>query len=327
MTQKFRILSLSGGGIRGVYTASFLAELEELTGKNVADYFDLIVGTSTGGLIALALGLGQSPKSIRDFYLKHGGDIFPRRSKVKKLFRKAQVHRTLHDSTGLRDAVQKRLGTEAILGDSKKRLVVNTFNAAKGQPQCFKTRHHERYLKDWRRPAWEVAMATAAAPVFLRAFESEDGTDYIDGGVWANSPVLVGVVEAMSDFKKSANEIEVLSIGTTRTPFSVDPKARKGGAWQNTSMLNRRMIDLLMEANRAGAMNMASLLIGKDNIMDIDHTVKPGEFELDDTSKGRLRDLKALGESSAKDKAMEVRNRFLMEKADPFTPVPMESVA
>lgn len=327
MTQKFRILSLSGGGIRGVYSASFLAKLEELTGKNVADHFDLIVGTSTGGLIALALGLGQRPESIRDFYLKHGGDIFPRRSKVKKLFRMAQVHRPLHDAKGLMNAVQKRLGTEASLGDSRKRLVVNTFNAATGQPQCFKTRHHGRYMNDWRMPAWEVAMATAAAPVFLRAFESDHGTTYIDGGVWANSPALVGVIEAMSDFKKSADEIEVLSIGTTRAPFSVDPRARKGGVWQNASVLNRRVIDLLMEANRAGAMNMACLLIGKDNIMDVDHIVKPGEFELDDTSSRALRDLKALGEADAKDKALEIRNRFLLEEAEPFTPIAMDAVA
>lgn len=323
MSSKFRVLSLSGGGIRGVFTASFLAKLEELTGRRVADHFDLIVGTSTGGLIALAMGLEQQPASIRDFYLTHGSAIFPQAKRMKRWFGGEQFIYPKYDGVGLRDAVQKRVGTEPILGKSVRPLVINTFNAAKGAPQCFKTRHHARYLNDWQMPAWEVGMATAAAPVFFRAFQHHSGTDYIDGGVWANCPVLVGVIEAMSAFDKPGEDIDVLTIGTTRSPFSVAHDARKGGAWQNLSMVNRRVIDLLMEANRAAAMNMAQLLVGRDSLMEIDSVVEPGRFEMDDTSDKSLRDLRALGENLAQTKADEIKGRFLSAPAASFTPVPL----
>lgn len=323
MTDKFRVLSLSGGGIRGVFTASFLTKLEQLTGKRVADHFDLIVGTSTGGLIALAMGLEQRPESIREFYLKHGSTIFPQMKWVKKLLRGGQIVHPKYDLDGLKDAVQRRLGTEPILGKSTKPLVINTFNAAKGAPQCFKTRHHARYLNDWRMPAWEVGMATAAAPVFFHAFQCQTGTDYIDGGVWANCPVLVGVIEAMTAFGKSATEIDVLSIGTTRAPFSVDHRAREGGAWDNVSMVNRRIIDLLFEANRAAAMNMAQLLVGREALFEVDEVVTPGRFEMDDTSDRALCDLRALGENLAQTKADELGRRFLKTTVPAFTPVPM----
>jgi len=323
MPDKFRVLSLNGGGIRGVFTAAFLAKLEELSGKRVADHFDLIVGTSTGGLIALAMGLDQAPHSILDFYLTNGSAIFPQARRVKRLFRGEQFVYPKYDTAGLRDAVQKRVGTEPTLGHSKKALVVNTFNAAKGAPQCFKTRHHARYLNDWRMPAWEVGMATAAAPVFFRAFESHTGTDYIDGGVWANCPALVGVVEAMSAFGKPASEIDVLNIGTTREPFSVARDARTGGAWQNVSMLNRRVIDLMMEASRATAMNMAQLLVGQENMLEMDVLVETGRFQMDDTCKKSLDDLRALGENLAQTHAAQISRRFLASPVAPFVPVPL----
>ena len=74
--QRFRILSLDGGGIRGTFSAAFLATIEEMTGRSLVDHFDLIAGTSTGGVIALGLGLGLPAAQIRDLYLHKGSDIF-----------------------------------------------------------------------------------------------------------------------------------------------------------------------------------------------------------------------------------------------------------
>ena len=74
-----RILSIDGGGIKGVFPAAFLATLEEATGLRIADYFDLIVGTSTGGIIAIGLGLGFSGSDLLRFYEHYGPQIFPKR--------------------------------------------------------------------------------------------------------------------------------------------------------------------------------------------------------------------------------------------------------
>src|SRR6266576_55466 len=81
---RFRILSLDGGGIKGAFTASVVAALEKDTGKAAADYFDLITGTSTGGIVAIGLGLGLPAKQIMEFYSKHGPTIFPSTSLIQR---------------------------------------------------------------------------------------------------------------------------------------------------------------------------------------------------------------------------------------------------
>lgn len=322
MTQKFRVLSLSGGGIRGLYTASFLAEIENLSGKKFADHFDLIVGTSTGGLIAITIGLGNSVASIRDFYKTNGPAIFPpgRIPRAWQFWK--QIVYPKHNDAVLCDLIKRCVGEQRVLGDSRRPLVVNAFHAAGGKPVCFKTRHHDDFKKDHSRKAWEVAMATAAAPVFYRAFQAEDGTDYIDGGVWANCPVLVGAIEAIDRFSKSRDQIEILSVGTTKTPFSIDHGARCGGAWWNVSMKNRAVVNLLMEANRRSAMFMAQRLLGPTSIVEIDRDVDKGGYELDDARPEVLRDLQALGEDDAKTHVQSLVARFFQIPAPLWTPVP-----
>lgn len=73
----FKILSLDGGGVRGAYTASALASLQSKMQTPLADHFDLIVGTSTGGIIAIGLGLGIPPARLVEFYRSKGKEIFP----------------------------------------------------------------------------------------------------------------------------------------------------------------------------------------------------------------------------------------------------------
>ena len=74
--RRFQLLALDGGGVRGIFTAALLAGLEEDVGSPVVDHFDLIVGTSTGGIIALALGAGLTPREILDFYVDERHAIF-----------------------------------------------------------------------------------------------------------------------------------------------------------------------------------------------------------------------------------------------------------
>ena len=88
----FRILSIDGGGIKGIFPAAVLAYLEEncLDGQPIGDYFDLIAGTSTGGIIALGLGAGLAARSLLDLYANEGHRVFPpkQRQKGRRLFRR-----------------------------------------------------------------------------------------------------------------------------------------------------------------------------------------------------------------------------------------------
>jgi len=96
---RFQILSLDGGGLRGMYTAAVLARLEEDLGIRIVDHFDLIAGTSTGGIIALGLGLGMTPREILEFYAAHGPRIFRDRTGLRSLRR---ISRTKYSAEPLR---------------------------------------------------------------------------------------------------------------------------------------------------------------------------------------------------------------------------------
>ena len=152
---RFRILSLDGGGIKGTFTAAVLAELERMTGKRLAEYFDLITGTSTGGLIAIALGLGIPAEEVLDFYQREGPNIFPsmgiqRRVNILRWFCGPK-----YSATNLRNAIGCVVGNRR-LGESKCRLAIPSFNAVNGDIYIFKTAHHERFKQDFKLPAIEV---------------------------------------------------------------------------------------------------------------------------------------------------------------------------
>lgn len=111
----FRILSIDGGGIKGVFPASFLAALRADLPCPIADYFDLIAGTSTGGIIAIGLGLGLSAEELLEFYKAEGPAIFPP-SAASGWIRHWFVSK--YRPEPLREALQKAIGGK-ILGDSK----------------------------------------------------------------------------------------------------------------------------------------------------------------------------------------------------------------
>ncbi|XZE20308.1 CBASS cGAMP-activated phospholipase [Pirellulaceae bacterium SH449] len=220
MQKKFQILSLDGGGIKGLYSAALLAKLEEnLGGISVTEHFDLITGTSTGGIIALGLGLGLRPREIVQFYVAEGPKIF----KKKPLWTSLRSYtRSKYPQEPLKLALQKYFEDKLIV-DSSKRLVIPSYNLAKDEVYIFKTPHHPRLTTDGKVPMWKVALATSAAPTYFPCCEHVDGMRLVDGGLWANNPTMVGIVEAVSLLKKPLEAISTLSLGTTN---SISKKAR-----------------------------------------------------------------------------------------------------
>lgn len=183
----FRILSLDGGGIKGAFAASVLATLEETTGLAAADHFDLITGTSTGGIIAIGLGLGLSAKEILEFYDEKGGTIFLGTSSVQRTqgFLR-QFFKPKHSHDVLRAELESVFG-ERKFGESKCRLVIPAYDAIGGRLFVMKTAHHPRFKFDINALAVDVTLATSAAPTYFSAspFPNHAGASYVDGGVWA----------------------------------------------------------------------------------------------------------------------------------------------
>lgn len=224
----FRILSLDGGGYKGLYTACVLEKIEARRGRLV-DHFDLIAGTSVGGLIALALAAGKSAAEIHAFFLDHGDDIFPQGNVFSRPYRKLRqiVWGSKYRPGPLEAAVQKILG-DTLFGDSLAYLCIPTLDLVTRAPYVFKTDHAPGLNRDSKRLMRDVARATSAAPTYFPAatFSAIKGKQFIDGGLWANNPTLVAYTEALHYFVgegRPYRDIAILSVGTVvedpgRTP-------------------------------------------------------------------------------------------------------------
>jgi patatin-like phospholipase/acyl hydrolase len=190
------VLALDGGGAKALFTAHLLARLEQDLGVSISDSFDLVAGTSAGGIVALALGAGLRPREIVDHYAELVQTVFPRSR--RRLWRAPRrLTSPTYDASALRAALEGVLG-DRVLGDSTKRLVIPSWDVQKGGVHIFKTPHHSRLTRDWRIPMVDVAMATSAAPTYFPAAKV-DGHRLIDGGIWANNPSVVAITEAVSE--------------------------------------------------------------------------------------------------------------------------------
>jgi hypothetical protein len=283
------------------------------------DHFDLITGTSTGGIIALGLGLGLSAAEIRDFYRQHGQTIFPSTSLVGRLGRVRQLFRPKCSHAALRQALAKILKDQKF-GESRCRLVIPTYDGIRGRLFLLKTAHHPQFQHDYQALAVDVALATSAAPTYFAAapFPEHHGSSYVDGGVWANCPALVGILEAFHFLKVPLDQIDVLSVGTTTTLFSIAQHANSGIAQWNAGLIN-----LMFNGQVEAALAQARLLLD-GRLHRIDVTVKDGEYSLDDARPAKIDRLINLGDSEGKKVGNKnvVQARFLNgQPAPPFNPV------
>lgn len=275
MENRFQILSIDGGGIKGLFSAAVLAHLEKDLKINITNYFDLIVGTSTGGVIALALGIQMSPREVVNFYVNNGNKIFP----TKRLFSLSKMFCNKYDAEPLEKSL-KDCFDDKLLGDSKKRLVIPSFNIGEDDIYLFKTSHHKRLRRDYKVPIWKVAMATSAAPTYFPSFRNIDNIRLIDGGVWANNPIMVGIVEAVSMLNVSLDSIRVLSLGTTNEVKGRSKKLDHGGFWQ----WKKEAVDVVLQGQSIGAFTQAQHLLGADNVLRVNPKVPDGLFALDKMS-------------------------------------------
>lgn len=316
----FRILSLDGGGIKGAFSASVLATFEEEAGVAAVDHFDLITGTSTGGILAIGLGLGIPAREILNFYEQKGQEIFPGTSLVERAsgFLR-QFIKPKHSHESLR-AKLTEVFKDRKFGESRCRIVIPTYDAIRGRIFLMKTAHHERFRYDIQAQAVDVALATAAAPTYYAAalFPVHQHASYVDGGVWANNPVMTGVTEAAAFLNIPLTQMDVLSIGTTTQPFNIATHTNSGIAQWNAGL-----VELMFEGQMEAALAQASLLLN-GRVHRINVTTKTGEFSLDDARPVKIQQLINLGRGEAvKKKNMDVvKSRFLNgTPAAVFTPL------
>lgn len=222
MDQYFPILSIDGGGIRGIIPAMVLEEIERRTGRPICDLFRLIAGTSTGGLLALGLSLDDGSKrpkysaaAMVGVYRDDGETIFHQtilREVVSPLVGPK------YSAGGIERVLQGRFGA-ARLKDALGDVLIPSYDIEKGRAEVFKSRSaRENPERDF--PMWRIARATSAAPTFFppeKLVPEDKSQPYyalVDGGVYANNPTLVAFAEAREKLLGPDERTLVVSLGT-----------------------------------------------------------------------------------------------------------------
>jgi len=213
-----------------------------------------------------------------------------------------------HSPAGLRQALERVFGNR-VLGESLTRLLIPAYHGDRRTVYVFKTSHHERLEIDHSSRAVDVALATAAAPTFFRAHQVPSGARLLDGGVWANNPTGMAVVEAVGVL--GWRKLKVLSLGCGDEVFVPNPDA---GLFQ----LGRGAVTLLMQGQSFASLGTAKILAGDGNVHRISPIIPKGLFSLDD---GQPVDrLSGIGAESARDALPMLRREFLTCQREAFTP-------
>lgn len=316
-----RILSIDGGGINGTCPAAFLATLEEDLGQPIGRYFDLIAGTSTGGILAIGLAMGITAKELLKLYVDRGPHIFGQhgkygQSRLRRYWQNARhLAKPKHDAALLKEELEKVLGARRI-GDAQQRLLIPAWDPDHRSVYIYKTAHHWRLKTDYKKLAVDAAMATAAAPTYFRRHRTADSVGLIDGGVWANNPIALAVVEAVALLGWPAEQLRILSLGCINDVYMLDEAPGAFG-------LGLDALSLFMGGQSHGALGMAKLLTGheyeRNAIFRYCPDAPQGFFKLDDTRKiGRLA---GLGSSAARKQRIAIEPVFLTQPAEAFDPV------
>jgi len=286
MNETFQVLALDGGGARALFAAHILARLEDDLDIDVTENFDLIAGTSGGGIIALALGAGMRPREIVEHYEALVDSVFPRTRRFARVF--VGAFAPMYSSKRLRVGLEQVLGSTT-MGDSRVRLVITAWDAESGAAQVYKTPHHVKVRRDGRLSMVDVAMATSAAPVYFGAARV-DSQLMLDGGIWANNPSLVGIAEAVGVLDVPLSNINLLNVGTTEAVVAHPGRLSSGGwVWWAPHAAG-----LVVRAGSKGGQGLARHLLGRDRFYRFDAKVPKGLFRLDAVGKARIDAIAAL---------------------------------
>jgi len=262
----FKILSIDGGGIRGVFPAHILKCMTERIGIRINDHFDMIAGTSTGAIIAAAVACQVNPVEIVNMYKEHGRAIFTKRkswwpSKIRPVFC------SLYDSLYLSEVLSDILG-DIKLGEVSIPLLLPATDIGCGDVHVFKSSYFQDFTRDKYMLVRDAVVASCSAPTY---FDPKRVGEYLlaDGGLWANDPSLASIIDAKYRLNIDLKDIRVFSLGTGRAKILYGVKTgRKWGfmrAWRG-----KEFISFLMSLQGQATHNYLKLLLKENQILRLD---------------------------------------------------------
>ena len=207
------ILSIDGGGIRGIIALEQLLVMEKLIDVPLYKYFDYIVGTSTGSIVAVLLSIGYSASDLLDLYYIHGSNIFD-----KKFFRFG-ITRPKYSDKYFNEILYKYVGDKT-LSDCKTNIIIPAYNGSKSRIKLFKS--SKSSIDNYS--LFDVIRSSSSAPTFFSPWEI-NGDLFIDGGLVANNPSVISLIEAI---KSGYEYFNIISFSTGDKPKSIEDKVGYG---------------------------------------------------------------------------------------------------
>jgi patatin-like phospholipase/acyl hydrolase len=305
-----KILSIDGGGIRGIIPALVLRKMERWTGKPVSAMFDLIAGTSTGGILALGLsksGAGGRPQFAAEdlavLYEQHGQRIFGRPI-WRRFLPIGNLLDEKYQAGGIEQVLEEYFGDER-LKNALKPVLITSYEIERRVPFFFRS---HKALTD---PAYDfpmrlVARATSAAPTYFEPLRIETGgaTGYyalVDGGVFANNPALCALVEAQRLYPGDEYLMVSLGTGTLTRPLPYEKVRRWGvGQWA------KPVLDIAFDGLSSTVDFQLRSLLGPKRYFRFQATLDPSQERMDNAARGNMRGLKLLAEWMMRDREREL---------------------
>ena len=294
-----RVLSIDGGGIRGMIPAMLIAEIERRTAKPAHQLFDLIAGTSTGGILAMGLvtpGADGMPKYAASdgvaLYEELGPTIF-HRSKRDIVHSLGGVLHERYHADSLVGLLQERFG-DLRLSDALTDVLLASYEISRSETWLFRSRQaKEDPAYDFK--MWEAVRSTTAAPTFFEPFQVKDPTGrehiFVDGAVYANSPGLLAFGEI--ERRYFGKDILVASLGAggmTRT-FEFDEVKEWGAAhWA------RPMFEIVLDGAAETCQRVMGELLGPERYFRFQQELTQASFSLDNVKPANIKALKREGQ-------------------------------
>jgi patatin-like phospholipase/acyl hydrolase len=290
-----RVLSIDGGGIRGIVPATVLAALEQRTGRPVCDLFDLIGGTSTGGILALALtrpgdgGPRWSAAEIVGLYREEGPRIFSR-TLGKRITSVEGLLDERYDNGPLREVLERYLG-ETTVDQALTDVFVTTYDLEARKPKFFKS-----WREDAGVPMAVAAEATAAAPTYFEPVAVGDAA-LIDGGVFAGNPAMCAYAEAVRLWPSEPITLVSLGTGSQTQPIPL-AQARGWGVLEWA----RPIIDVVFDGSSDAVDYQLEHVLG-ERYVRLQTRLEGADDDMDDASARNLAALQAVGARLVSDNA------------------------
>ena len=301
----FKVLAIDGGGVRGIYPASFLLWFETQSQICLHNYFDLVVGTSTGGIIALALAAEIPLSKVVELYSTKASKVFkPRR------WNPWSVRVAKYANDELIKELKSIFGRSA-LKDLRCPVCIPSIDLVTGRAKIFRPKRSEPdHEHTESMAAWQAAAGTSAAPTYFPAFKFESNgivTNFADGGLWANNPTLVGIEEALARGAKFG-EIDILSLSTGNPVFETPAHHNFGGlmSWRD------KIVDIAFLAQAQGTELIIRRLCGTSYCRI--NEVLPSKQALDDLSV--IPTLRKRATEKAQSVAKELLPRFFTHRSE-----------